>query len=346
MTVYISEIRFENNADFVEIVATNDEDLSGYLVAVYDGTGKLRYTQSLAGQFVAHTGGNDGYLVNVSDGLPDMGKNWAVALLDDSGNVIQFLSSDATVTATDGPAVGETSTNLGSITSGGQSLQTDDGGATYFAQSSPNPGTIPCFAAGTLIDTPAGARRVEDLKPGDWVSTLDHGPMRVQWRRRSLHDLQQSAGPQMPILIPAGSLGRRTPSRDLVVSPQHRIFVGGMGQLEDIFRTEALVPAKALIGYRGIREMRGRKQVTWVHFAFDQHEIVTSNGALTESLLIGQQVQRGLNALQSSALRAVFAGKRMGADIMAPARNCMKVQDVRRRLSDARVNFHTLPVCA
>ena len=131
MSVYFSEIRFENSLDFVEIVATDHEDLSGYQIAVYDSLGTVRYTHSLNGEYDSTFAGNDGYLVTMADGLPDMGNNWGVGLIDNQGNVVQFLSGDGAITASDGPAAGQTSRGLGNLTSGGQSVETSDGGATY-----------------------------------------------------------------------------------------------------------------------------------------------------------------------------------------------------------------------
>ncbi|MFM1862967.1 MAG: hypothetical protein RLZ26_1489, partial [Pseudomonadota bacterium] len=40
---------------------------------------------------------------------------------------------------------------------------------------------VVCFAAGTLIQTDRGARRVEDLRPGDGVVTLDRGVQPLRW---------------------------------------------------------------------------------------------------------------------------------------------------------------------
>ncbi|WP_444870345.1 Hint domain-containing protein [Rhodobacter capsulatus] len=42
------------------------------------------------------------------------------------------------------------------------------------------PGVI-CFTPGTLIDTPAGPRPVEALRPGDRVSTRDDGAQEILW---------------------------------------------------------------------------------------------------------------------------------------------------------------------
>jgi hypothetical protein len=39
----------------------------------------------------------------------------------------------------------------------------------------------PCFTAGTLIDTPTGAKPVETLRTGDLVHTLHHGPQSIRW---------------------------------------------------------------------------------------------------------------------------------------------------------------------
>ena len=42
---------------------------------------------------------------------------------------------------------------------------------------------MPCYAPGTMIDTPDGPRAVETLQVGDLVMTLDHGPQSIRWVR-------------------------------------------------------------------------------------------------------------------------------------------------------------------
>lgn len=336
MAVYFSEIRFENNEDFVEIVTTDNEDISGYVIAVYDSGGFLRSTFSPGG-VDATLAGNDGYVVGRADGLPDLGNNWGVALIDDLGNVVQFISFDFAITAVDGPAAGTTSTGLGNPTSGGQSVESFDGGATYTPTSTPNPGTIPCFAEGTLIETPDGPRPVETLAPGDEVVTVDHGPARIIWRSRSPVALDTGDGEPAPVLIAAGALGPGRPERDLVVSPQHRVLVGGGGQLESIFDREALVPAKALCEIRGIRRMRGRKAIVWCHFALERHGIVSSNGGLTECLLLGPMIVGRLSRLQRAAILGAAGGEGAEAEALngPPARPLMRVQEARQRVRAA-----------
>ena len=42
--------------------------------------------------------------------------------------------------------------------------------------------TVPCFVAGTLIDTPEGDRaRSRTLRPAIWSLTLDEGPQPLRW---------------------------------------------------------------------------------------------------------------------------------------------------------------------
>ena len=245
-----------------------------------------------------------------------------------------LLQRGNNVVASEGPANGLTSTNVGS-TSGGESHQTYDGGSTYSAQATPNSGTIPCYAPGTMIDTAQGPRAVETLQVGDLVMTLDHGPQPIRWVRSGEVPLEDAEVDAKPVLIAAGALGGKLPAHDLIVSPQHRILVGGHRQLQGQFATEAFAPAKSLTTLRGIRHMKGKTKITWVHFACERHEVVTANGCLSESLLLGTMVVTGMTAAERQSVSDIFgpAPTPEAALNGPPARECLTVGTVRRQLA-------------
>ncbi|SIS84773.1 Hint domain-containing protein [Phaeovulum vinaykumarii] len=68
---------------------------------------------------------------------------------------------------------------------------------------------IPCFVAGTRIDTPTGPRPVEDLRAGDLVRVRDGAALPVLWAGQSLAGRAAlDADPRMrAIEIRAGALG-------------------------------------------------------------------------------------------------------------------------------------------
>lgn len=196
-----------------------------------------------------------------------------------------------------------------------------------------------CYAPGTLIKTPDGHRAVETLRPGDLVLTRDHGPQPVRWRRSSDHPLENVERDDRPVLIHAGALGNGLPAINLTVSPQHRILVSEAGQLETFFATKTLVPAKSLVNLPGVRYMMGKKQITWVHFACDRHEIVCANGCWTESLLLGPTVLQGLPADQRKAVDEIFRPDIGAVDTSValngpPARPCLGVGNAQRIIAE------------
>jgi Ca2+-binding RTX toxin-like protein len=148
-----------------------------------------------------------------------------------------------------------------------------------------------CFARGARILTPHGERAVEDLRPGDLVETLDHGPQPIRWAGSSRRAAQ---GHLAPVLIRAGALGN---ARDLRVSPQHRMLISGW-QVSLLFgEDEVLVPAKALEnGTTILRDPGGI--VEYFHLLFDRHEVIWAEGTPSESFHPGQQ---GWNALDAPA---------------------------------------------
>lgn len=168
-----------------------------------------------------------------------------------------------------------------------------------------------CYAPGTLIQTPEGLRPIETLAVGELVTTFEHGPKPIRWIRNNHRHFDNAPADARPVLIRAGALGPGLPNRDLVVSPQHRMFVGGEGHLTGIFRSQVFVPAKALTRLPGIRFMAGKREMLWHHIACDAHEIIFANGCLSETILLGDQVITALEPVQMLNVQGIY-GQRVG----------------------------------
>ena len=330
MSAYFSEISYAGAGptDFVEVAVPTGTDTSSWGVAFYNPDGSYYNTLPL-GAVQSTTAGHDAYVLDSgTSGFPLFNSGDAVALVDGEGNIIQFLSvgGSGPVTATAGPANGLTSTEIGS-TSSGSSLETTDHGATYQAQSSPNPGTIPCFGPDTLIETPDGAVPVARLRPGDRVRVAGGGARRVLWHAVTRLHYHARDARTRPVLIPRDALGAGLPSRDLVVSPQHRLL------MTEASGREWLVPARALLGRNGVRVMRGVAAMDCHHLAFARHEMIRAEGLWTESLLLGPMVLAGLSGAERARVRALFGGEGAGP-VLNPPPVCpgLSVRAARARL--------------
>ncbi|MHA6324586.1 Hint domain-containing protein [Roseivivax sp. CAU 1753] len=142
---------------------------------------------------------------------------------------------------------------------------------------------VPCFVAGTVIDTQAGPRLVEKLQPGDMVRTADDGYQPLRWvGQRSV----RGQGEHAPIEIAANTFGSHL---RLQVSPLHRILVED-AKVDLMFAESAvLISAKYLVNDGTVRRVES-SQVTYVHLMFDAHQIIYSNGLASESFLPGPLV--------------------------------------------------------
>ena len=144
---------------------------------------------------------------------------------------------------------------------------------------------LPCFVAGTLIDTPTGPVPVQDLRPGDLVLTLDNGAQPLRWiGAREIEARDNFA----PIRICAGSYGAEA---DVLLSPQHRVLIRDVWAELLFGESEVLVKAKDLVNDKTVRREESETPVTYVHLLFDQHNIVTSSGLLSESYLPGPMMR-------------------------------------------------------
>ena len=191
---------------------------------------------------------------------------------------------------------------------------------------------IICFTPGTLIATVRGEVPVEELRPDDRVITRDNGMQDLRWigsRRLSQNELMLA--PQLrPVRIRAGAFGRGLPSRDLVVSPSHRMLIRSDRASLLYEESEVLIAAKHLVGVPGVERVDDTS-VTYMHLLFDQHEVILANGVWTESFQPGDYSMKGLGDDQRNEIFYLFPElKSAGAlDTYGAARRSLKKHEVK-----------------
>lgn len=276
---YISEMKYfgPGDEDYTEIVLDAGADPSGIQVVSYHSNGTVRGIHTLNASPTNTMFGHDIYVVDAP--IHRLG---AIALVQ-NGTVLQFISFDAQLSPTKGPAAGLTSTQIGSTPLQTQSLHSTDGGQTYTVGSLTE-GTIPCFLIGTRIQTARGHIPIEDLAVGDRVATDDGRLVAIRWIGRVTAEARDIGVERAcPIKIPRGALGRGMPYRDLWLSPNHRIAMNSPAFELYFPASEVLIPAKHLVGWMGITQDTTITTPTYVHVLFDDHEIILSEGLPSES---------------------------------------------------------------
>ncbi|MGB0903065.1 Hint domain-containing protein [Halocynthiibacter sp.] len=187
-----------------------------------------------------------------------------------------------------------------------------------------------CFAEGTYIMTDKGEVPVEKLGPRDRVFTVDHGHQEIIWSGQST---VSGLTNNMPYAIPKGFLGAK---RDLLVSPQHRIFLktGNSPNTEEIF-----VSAKHLAEFHSIRP-RPTPEVTYYHILTKQHDILIANGVRAESLYPGKMSLRFLGTDQVQAIEMSLQERKRSITTYGPlARRHVRGRELKKLLEQGNQNY-------
>ncbi|MEO9515342.1 MAG: Hint domain-containing protein [Paracoccaceae bacterium] len=136
------------------------------------------------------------------------------------------------------------------------------------------------FTRGTHITVHSGEQRpIESLRIGDRILTRDDGPQELRWIGEST---VRATGDFAPICIKAGTLHN---SGDLIVSPDHRLFIYQRQDSLGAGRSELLVKARHLINDDSITVQAGGF-VDYFQLLFDAHQIIYAEGIAAESMLI------------------------------------------------------------
>ncbi|WP_419729570.1 Hint domain-containing protein [Lichenicola sp.] len=131
-----------------------------------------------------------------------------------------------------------------------------------------------CFTAGVMIETASGPRAVETIEVGDAVWAFGRlAP--VTWTGSRRIRVADVARPEMfmPIRIRQGAVAEGLPVRDLVVSPDHAIWIDGK-----------LIPARMLVNGRSIVQDQVA-EVTYYHVGLESHDLLLAEGLQVESYL-------------------------------------------------------------
>ena len=181
---------------------------------------------------------------------------------------------------------------------------------------------IACYCSGTLILNVRGETPVQDLQIGDTVVVGSGERRPIRWiGRRSYVGRFLAANPSVqPIRFCPGSLGEDLPRRDLLVSPEHAMFLDGL-----------LVPARCLVNGSTIVQERALPRVDYFHIELDSHDVLLAEGAPSESFV--DDDSRGMfhNASEYAAL---YPGAPMPGSFCAPkVDEGYQLEAIRRRLA-------------
>jgi hypothetical protein len=135
---------------------------------------------------------------------------------------------------------------------------------------------MPCFAAGSRILTPDGQVQVEQLAVGDVVLTANGAEQEIIWVGSRTIDLARHAMPEKvrPVRILAGAFGAGLPERDLLLSPDHALFIDGH-----------LIEAKTLVNGVTVLRENAVRHVTYHHIELASHDVLLAEGLPAESYL-------------------------------------------------------------
>lgn len=188
-----------------------------------------------------------------------------------TADVVSVTYPDAdhvTFTLKDGSAV---TLNIVGVKNVGYTLASDSSGDLVYEV---------CFLADTLIAGPNGNVAVQDLVPGDTVTSYRDGvaySSKVSWAGKAHcvvrpEKADDEAG--YPVRILENAIAQGVPFQDMLVTSEHCLFLDGK-----------FIPARMLVNGRSIYYDKSFTSYDYFHIETEGPSVIMANGALTESYL-------------------------------------------------------------
>ncbi|GBR51008.1 outer membrane protein [Neokomagataea thailandica NBRC 106555] len=142
-------------------------------------------------------------------------------------------------------------------------------------------GTLACFLRGSLIETPNGYVKVEDLRIGDEIIVYNAsgiaGVDNLIWvgsTHAVVHHGKYDDEAGYPVRIEQNAISDGVPFKDLLVTSEHCLFFEGQ-----------FVPARMLVNGLSIHYDKSFSSYEYFHIETKKHSVIKADGMLTESYL-------------------------------------------------------------
>ncbi|MCJ2070062.1 Hint domain-containing protein, partial [Methylobacterium sp. J-030] len=176
-------------------------------------------------------------------------------------------------------------------TRAGAGVSTGNGSARInLVSAAPAQPAAPCYVTGTririlrgrtIVDVP-----VERLRVGDLAITASGQPRPIRWIGSRSYPGLSAPQADRPVRIKAGALADGVPARDLLVSPDHCLWLDGL-----------LVAAGHLVNGTSITRGEAVRDLTYWHVELDSHDILLAEATPAESFLAAPGVRSGFDGV-------------------------------------------------
>lgn len=145
---------------------------------------------------------------------------------------------------------------------------------------------VAAFARGTLIATQLGEVAIEDLMPGDWITTLDGEPAQIQWIGSSTftpEQLERHGHSTHMTRILSDAFGVARPMSYIMAGPAARFL-----HTPDHLRATAgsakmLSPVRCFVDGNNVIKITPQTPLRLYHICLSRHAIIFAGGLEVES---------------------------------------------------------------
>ena len=191
-----------------------------------------------------------------------------------AGGVVNFAAGDTIDLAGVNPASVSYSAGALSFAGGAFPLEVTSGDTLVTSASADGTElTALCFVVGTMILTPSGERRVQDLVAGDLVTTASGAARPIAWvGAGKVLATRGRRNAATPVIVRKNAIAPNVPNRDLHVTKGHCLYI------DDVF-----IPVEFLVNHRSIAWDDRAQEVELYHVELETHDVLVANGARAES---------------------------------------------------------------